>query len=350
MSRHSIHHLVLPTLLAIAVAQPATAQTPASVDVVRGCLQAAPRDSLRPQAASPIVFRQNAQGIFVVEIESAPPASSWTPETNFSGFAGSSYYRWNGRNQFNSPGNGVLTYGLWCDQPDRYRLQMHNRHEHHDSSEENDCWMSLDGASWRKIYSNDNRNARVWNWHTRVDPGHGWYEFNLTAGYHELRISGRSANFMIDRFHVFPRDLGRVEDLQLPQSDTLGERPIIGGTIHLQVGDPHDEANLPRATTSTFLLFSAQPNAANPCGLQVPGMGADGGMGEFLLSTRLAPELVPVGFWRGPNQPRTVPLRIPNRAALVGTTVHVQGLFAALQSGGLRLVLTDRVDLHLGDS
>src|SRR5690606_6597400 len=175
----------------------------------------------------------------------------WVAESVHAGYSGAGYLRWNGSNHFNSPGRGTVVYRLWCEQPQRFRLQMHNRHDHADPSEENDCWMSVNGASWRKIYSNDNRNARVWNWHTRVDPGHGFFEFGLVEGMNELRVSGRSRNFKLDRIHVFPRGMGRLEDLNQPLSERARERPVIGTTVQLELGDPRDEAGLARGATAT---------------------------------------------------------------------------------------------------
>src|SRR5690606_24657405 len=137
------------------------------------------------------------------------------------------------------------------------------------------------GASWRKIYSNDNRNARVWNWHTRVDPGHGWLEFNLAAGLNELRVSGRSQNFKLDRLHIYPRGVGRLEDLSLAESPRTGERPVLGTTVDLRIGDPHDQARLSR-TTQALLLVAPSPHPG-ACGTPWPAAGAGGGPAEFLL-------------------------------------------------------------------
>lgn len=348
MNRHSIHHLVLPVVLAAFGASSATAQGLAASDIVRGCLEAGPHLSLRTPQVSPTAFRQDANGIFVFEAESSPLAGSWVAESSLSGYSGASYLRWNGRNQFNSPGTGILTYRLWCEQPGRYRLQMHNRHEHPDPSEENDCWMSMNGASWRKIYSNDNRNARVWNWHTRVDPGHGFYEFDLVEGLNELRVSGRSANFMLDRIHVFPRALGRVEDLRVPRSAVLRERPVLGRTVPLWMGDLRNEAGLPAGATNAYMMFSLVPSSSN-CGIRLPGFGKNGGPGEYLLTTAVLPEVAPAGVWNGPNHTVSLGLQIPNRASLVGAVVQVQGLFVAPGGGSLQAVLTDRVDLTIGD-
>ena len=331
-------------------ASTADAQTLARTEISRGCIGAAPTDSLRTETADAYVFRHDSEGIFVIEAESVPLQGRWVAETSIAGHSGSSYLRWNGGNLFNSPGQGVMTYGLWCEQPQRFRLQMHNRHDHPDPSLENDLWMSLNGANWRKIYSNDNRNARVWNWHTRVDPGHGWFEFDLQPGLNELRISGRSQNFKFDRFHVFPRAFGRLEDLSLPVSERLPDRPVVGETVRILMGDPHDEAQLSSGTTLGFMLFSPSVTALEPCGIPVLGMGANGGVGELLVSPGNPQPLGYIaGMSYGPNQPIRVPLQIPNVQSLVGQSFYMQGLFAGVYGGFTRLVATDRLDLHIGD-
>jgi hypothetical protein len=348
MNRTLFHRIILPALAAAALALPAATQGLASSDVVRGCQGTAPSDSLRTRIPDPTVFRHDENAQFVIEAESVPTGQSWVVESSITGFAGASYLRWNGRNQFNNPGLGVMTYRLWCEQPQRFRLQMHNRHDHPDSSEENDCWMSINGASWRKIYSNDNRNARVWNWHTRVDPGHGWFEFDLVEGMNELRISGRSQNFKLDRMHIFPRGLGRLEDLSLPESARLGQRPVLGSTVRIEMGDPHAETRLPGGSTNTLLLISAAA-ARSGCGTNLPGFGIGNTVGELLLPLSPAPDMFLSGTWGGPTRPVSIGISVPNRPSLVGLTIHLQGVLSGTTGGALDFVLTDRLDLTIGD-
>ncbi|MGA1606255.1 MAG: hypothetical protein ACO4CT_04675 [Planctomycetota bacterium] len=346
---HRALHTTL-TLATVLLATTAGAQTIARTEISRGCIRAAPTDSLRTETAEAYVFRHDADAIYVVEAESVPLQGRWVTETSIAGHSGSSYLRWNGGNLFNAPGQGVMTYGLWCEQPQRFRLQMHNRHDHPDPSLENDLWMSVNGAAWRKVYSNDNRNAQVWNWHTRVDPGHGWFEFDLQPGMNELRISGRSQNFKFDRFHIFPRALGRLEDLSRPESERMTDRPVLGETVRILMGDPHSEALLASGSTFGFMMFSPSVTTLEPCGIPVLGLGADGGPGELLVSPNNPQPLgYLAGIYYGPSQPIRIPLQIPNAPILVGQTFYMQGLFAGLYGNLTRLVATDRLDLHIGD-
>ena len=98
-------------------------------------------------------------GKVIFEIEDQAPTGSWVQETEFPGFAGSSYFRWNGGNQFNNPGQGVLTYTIHITDPGDYQMRIHNHHNDPDSTMENDCWTRMDGGTWVKTYSGQN----LWN-------------------------------------------------------------------------------------------------------------------------------------------------------------------------------------------
>ncbi len=141
-------------------------------------------------------------GLIVFEVEDEAPAGNWVEETQFAGFAGSSYYRWNGGDQFNNPGLGVLTYQIYVTTPGDYQMRIHNHHNDPDSTMENDCWTRMDGSTWVKTYSGQNG----WNWISRFEFSNGFKEpahYDLTEGLHTFQISGRSQNFRIDRVHFF---------------------------------------------------------------------------------------------------------------------------------------------------
>lgn len=332
-------------LLSLALGSAALAQGLATTEVVPGCQGAAPAGSLSTAISDTRLFRQDAQGVFAIEAESGNFASPWLLETVNGGFSGAGYLRWSGNDFFSSPGQGTFSVRLFCESPQRYRLSMHNRHDHPDPSLENDCWMSINGASWIKIYSNNGSNARAWNWHTRVDPGHGMYEFNLNSGVNELRISGRSRNFKLDRIHVFPVPLNAVHNLSVPESTRQGERPVVGTTVNVRLGDPANQANMPAGSTNGIILLSTVASANSPCGVSFPGAGKTGGDGEFLLGLAPAPVAIAIGSWQGPAQSLNFPLAVPNQTALNGLEVYLQGVFA---TNAGRLVLSERLDLTIG--
>jgi hypothetical protein len=158
--------------------------------------------SARAQACSSF---QESGGLLVVEIESVAPTGSWVSETSNGGYTGASYYRWSGPDQFSSPGQGVLRYEFDVQTPGTYRLAVHNRHDHPDSSLENDAWLRVDGGSWVKCYSNSGSGiTKQWIWDTEFEVGgtHLPPDVPLSVGHHVLEFSGRSHNFMMDRFHL----------------------------------------------------------------------------------------------------------------------------------------------------
>lgn len=162
---------------------------------------------------------QESGGIVVLEVESAPLAGSWVKETSVSGYTGSGYYRWNGADQFGSPGTGVLSYSINIVNPGDYNLRIRNHHNHPDPTLENDCFTKMDGGSWIKTYSS---TANQWTWHTRHEQGatHSDPKYTLGAGTHTFQISGRSRNFRIDRVHLYLGNVSSPLDETRPESLT----------------------------------------------------------------------------------------------------------------------------------
>ena len=86
-------------------------------------------------------------------------------------------------------------------------MQVHirNFHDNPDSTESNDCWISVDGGDWVKVYS---IYVATWSWMTRQDLGHDdnrrtpSFRFERRTQ-HTIRISGRSTGYSIDRIHVY---------------------------------------------------------------------------------------------------------------------------------------------------
>jgi len=174
-------------------------------------------------ASAPLagVFQESG-GIVVVEVEAEPAVPSWVSETGLAGYTGSAYHTWRGSDLFNSPGTAILRYDINISTPGRYTLAIRNRHDHLDSTLENDCFTRMDGGTWIKTYSS---TRGQWTWHTVHEDGgnHLTPEYDLTAGAHTFEISARSANYSIDRFHLY---LGTVanplDDTRPPSSTTPG--------------------------------------------------------------------------------------------------------------------------------
>ena len=85
---------------------------------------------------SPIYWEEN--GLIAIEIESAPLVKYWKKETDLKGYSGNSYYTWRGSNSFRAAGKGVLEWRIIITKPGTYKLHIHNRHDFHDSTEQND--------------------------------------------------------------------------------------------------------------------------------------------------------------------------------------------------------------------
>jgi hypothetical protein len=151
------------------------------------------------------------EGVVAVEIESVPPAKGWIEETALAGFTGRGYYTDTG-------GGDPLVFRIQILEAGRYQLRIRNRHEHPDATLENDCWTQMDDGPKVKTFSSQRAQ---WTWHTRHEHHDGdkpEASYELTAGLHTLRISGRSKGFRIDRFHLFREGAAGSTDERRPES------------------------------------------------------------------------------------------------------------------------------------
>ena len=167
---------------------------------------------------------EDPNGVVVMEIESGSLAKghSWRGETKMEGYTGKGYYTWRGGNMYGSPGRGVIGFRFRISKKGKYHLRIRNRHDFHDSTEQNDCWTKLDNHKWIKTFSS---KRGEWTWRTNFEysgnnkPAAVW---DLRAGTHTLLISGRSTGFSIDRIHLYldgtPSKVG--EDTSLPETRT----------------------------------------------------------------------------------------------------------------------------------
>ena len=198
---------------------------------------------------------QEEGGIVVVEIESTPPGPGWAEETISTGFTFESYYRWNGGNNFNSPGSGVTGYRVNLSQGTKWFLSLHNRHDDPDDTEENDVWVRADGGTWFKCFSNSAGGGHpgAWNWDSRFDVGNqppaSW---NLSAGEHLIEFSGRSHNFKMDRFHIHIQGHPDSNDESLPESTALLGESYCGPAVTNSTGNP----GVCDAWGSTFVVLN----------------------------------------------------------------------------------------------
>ncbi len=189
-------------------------------------------------AASSAAWAQNGpfmeeNGLVVIEIESGSATGSWSEETSLSGFAGSSYTRWTGPNHFSQPGNDVFGFEFQINDPGQYHFRIHNRHEHADSTEANDVWVRMDGGAWVKTFS---WQRGQWTWATQHEFDHHnkpYAEYQLTAGVHRIEFSGRSHDFMMDRFHLYKNSVHNPMSTSHPESsrETQNQSPLASAAI-----------------------------------------------------------------------------------------------------------------------
>ena len=163
---------------------------------------------------------QGQDGSVVMEVESAAPAGDWNEETEFSGYTGSGYYAWRGPNKFNSPGSGVLSYEFSIAEGESgtYQLRIRNRRDKDGrtgdavaNDQENDVWVRMDGGDWIKVFRTGGTGWGSWVWNSEFDFGHGNQPnaaYDLSSGTHTLEVAGRSANFKIDRIHLYTGNNG----------------------------------------------------------------------------------------------------------------------------------------------
>lgn len=175
-----------------------------------------------PSLPKGVPLFEEVDGVVVIEVESCRPQGDWKPEKDLKGFTGKGYYTWRGGNLFRTPGKGTLVYPVRVAEDGTYHLAIRNRHDFHDSTEQNDCWTRIDEGKWLKAFSS---KRGEWTWHTRHEHSHSkkipaFYE--LKAGLHLLQVSGRSKGFSIDRIHLYRDGAKKPLDTKRPETKRGG--------------------------------------------------------------------------------------------------------------------------------
>ncbi|MEL6148423.1 MAG: hypothetical protein AAFV33_02910 [Chloroflexota bacterium] len=208
---------------------------------------------------------EERNGLLVVEIESEPAVSGWAVQTALSGFTGESYYRWDGSNSFDTPGNGLLEYKFRINTAGTYRFAWHNRIAAGNSStDNNDAWLRFPDAAnffgenpsgslvyprdnmrgpdgedltpypegdsddgWFKLYVNAN-GLGSWTWDSNTSDfdAHQVYVQFDSPGVYTMQVSARSNGHAIDRMVLF--DPGRVtpnDAFNLANAETRCDTP-----------------------------------------------------------------------------------------------------------------------------
>jgi len=165
-----------------------------------------------------------------MEVESTPVVSPWVEETALAGFTGSSYYRMTINDFDPSTPSGELVYRFNISNPGTYRLRIRGwKPDVGDIGAHNDSWVKMVGqpgpeGTYNKVFMGG--AAARWNWDTTYDVDHSLYKprYDLSSGVHELRIAGRSSEYVIDRIILYREDLvstAEASNINNPQSPIL---------------------------------------------------------------------------------------------------------------------------------
>jgi hypothetical protein len=165
---------------------------------------------------------EESGGLVVFEAESAGPKGNWKLETSMAGFTGTGYVTWTGPDLFGAPGKDALEWTVHVGRPGRYRLHLRNRHDFADATLQNDCFARMDEGPWIKTFSGQRGQ---WTWATshELESGKPPASYELSAGLHVFRISGRSKGFSIDRVHLALETAVGAMEATRPPSRTLFE-------------------------------------------------------------------------------------------------------------------------------
>jgi len=190
---------------------------------------------------------EEIDNIVVIEAENID-TSLWSVETATSGFSGTGYLEYGNGNNFNSPGNGLISVEIKINDTGVYRFQWRSKvGEGTSSTDENDTWLRFPDATdfygqktgstiypagigktptpngsssdgWFKVYSSGTTN---WTWSTNTsdnDPHQIYVQFD-SPGVYTMEISARSQYHFLDRIILY-KDISTANatNLNLPET------------------------------------------------------------------------------------------------------------------------------------
>ncbi|MCB9897998.1 MAG: hypothetical protein H6825_08345 [Planctomycetes bacterium] len=298
---------------------------PSPRDTARRLLRVAAGALVALMLAVPALAAQTGvceqDGLIVFETESVATPPQWAVETNVNGYTGAAYLRWNGGDQFSSPGVGTLSYTLNVATAGTYRLFIRNHHDDPDATLENDCWTRVDGSPWLKTYSKFNNQ---WTWSTRFDPPTGSdvdATYVLSAGTHTFQISGRSQDFRIDRVHFALAGVVDPTNPATPPSPTgdcsAGQWIDLGHALAGSFGEPMlvGTGDLVPNTPAALTLSHALPGTVGVLVLGLTELGAPFKGGVFVPDADVL-FVIPIDAAGGLTVPFTWPSNVPSGLSL----------------------------------
>ncbi|MFW5859636.1 MAG: malectin domain-containing carbohydrate-binding protein [Planctomycetota bacterium] len=173
---------------------------------------------------------QESGGVLIMEAEkgTAVNTPTWDVVTDYDGYKGTGFIRWEGSNKYNNNSYGRLSYTFDIVTPGTYHVRFRAQAKGPDygkrNDECNDCWIQ------KSIGSNDfykfhvgNKSTADWHFNMMYEDGHDHrrLKYDLSDGRHTLTIAARSEKFMIDRIYL-------VQDTN-DLDETLDESSIVSG-------------------------------------------------------------------------------------------------------------------------
>ena len=195
---------------------------------------------------------QDNNGLVVIEAENLTGVTTnWKKETTHTNYTGSSYIRWNGADNFNEPGSGIISTIIQINNPGEYRVRMRNMISYGDlSSEHNDTWLRFPDAAiaygkkgnekvypkgygetplaagaskdkWLKAFYNG--RVQEWSWKTNTNDGDAYdiYVNFATAGEYTIQLSGRSKHHAVDRIVLHKSTIAESVVTNLSTTETV---------------------------------------------------------------------------------------------------------------------------------
>lgn len=172
-------------------------------------------------------------GLIVMEIESEELKGTWEKGAEFKGFTGEGYYYYSeGDNRDTLNTELILNYSFYIDNPGIYKVVLRNYIPSQDNTLANDVFMKMDDGKWWKVFGHNNFR---WNWETIMDHDNHIFsdnEWYLDTGKHVLQICARSAEFGLDRIHIFNTQMHKDFCYDPDISESVLE-PDTEGLMHL---------------------------------------------------------------------------------------------------------------------
>lgn len=193
--------------------------------------------------ANGVVYHES-NGVVRVDIDKGNPSTNWTTGSTLSGFDGAGYIIWTGADNFNQPGQGVITFSVKINTVGTYQFVWRSRiGMGTKNTEHNDSWLRINGSDffgqkatdghkvypkgsgktpnpegsskdgWLKVYMN---RLNEWFWRSNTNDKNPYDVFVTfdTPGTYNVEISGRSNGHAIDQFVLFKtnKSLAQAQD------------------------------------------------------------------------------------------------------------------------------------------